>query len=343
MKEKVIITDVTRMGEPRVCVAGYLERSHDCVRPVFSPWSGPTEEWLSIDGQVVVRPFSVVELDLKEKNPSPPHTEDWIIDSTYRVKRGMLTPIQQNAFLTRIEDRSVESIFGATINREPGFEHLSAYVKFGEGKRSLGTIRPKTLGEVCYREKVEEGKLDYRIAFTDQTGEEYRLAVTDLAFRRFLEHTTLVKGKSRDEAAQLLAATLRGSRMFLRIGLARSWKEYPDRCYLQITGVYSFPDYLEGRCFADFSPERKSELMTEKERASPTHVAQPTVHEAHAKAYSVEAIRRRYPKAYAQWTETDDARLRELYAQRKTIAELADIFERKPSAIRSRLAKLGML
>jgi len=36
--------------------------------------------------------------------------------------------------------------------------------------------------------------------------------------------------------------------------LARGWERYPDRCYVQITGVYSFPDYLSGRCFADFAP-----------------------------------------------------------------------------------------
>jgi hypothetical protein len=28
--------------------------------------------------------------------------------------------------------------------------------------------------------------------------------------------------------------------------------QFPDRCYLQVNGVYSDPDYLGGRCFADF-------------------------------------------------------------------------------------------
>lgn len=42
------------------------------------------------------------------------------------------------------------------------------------------------------------------------------------------------------------------SQVYLRIGLARGWKKYPDRCFLQITGVYTFPDYLDGKIFADF-------------------------------------------------------------------------------------------
>jgi len=45
---------------------------------------------------------------------------------------------------------------------------------------------------------------------------------------------------------------LQATRVYLRIGLARHWKRFPDRCFLQITGVYSFPDYLGGRCHADF-------------------------------------------------------------------------------------------
>ena len=62
-----------------------------------------------------------------------------------------------------------------------------------------------------------------------------------------------------------------------------------------------------------------------------------------SKAYKVEQIRREYPKAYAKWTEEEDIRLRNEYAQGKRISELAEIFQRKPSAINSRLQKLGLL
>ena len=61
------------------------------------------------------------------------------------------------------------------------------------------------------------------------------------------------------------------------------------------------------------------------------------------KAYDVEQIRREYPKAYAKWTEEEDTRLRNEYTQGRTANELAKSFQRKPSAIRSRLRKLGLL
>jgi hypothetical protein len=44
--------------------------------------------------------------------------------------------------------------------------------------------------------------------------------------------------------------------MFLRIGLARHWEKHPERCHLQITGIYTFPDYLNGRTFTDFAIPR---------------------------------------------------------------------------------------
>lgn len=47
-----------------------------------------------------------------------------------------------------------------------------------------------------------------------------------------------------------------------------------------------------------------------------------------------------HPHAYEKWTESDDIRLKELFLAGKTAKELSDIFQRQPSAIRSRLRKL---
>ena len=89
----------------------------------------------------------------------------------------------------------------------------------------------------------------------DAAGAVYRLAVTDLAWRYYAEsmHT------SQQMASTTVAAALQSVRsdkeIFLRIGLARGWSQHPDRCYLQVTGIHTFPDYLGGRTFADYAPE----------------------------------------------------------------------------------------
>jgi hypothetical protein len=56
-----------------------------------------------------------------------------------------------------------------------------------------------------------------------------------------------------DEAIPQLTQVFNQRTTFLRIGLARHWDKFPDRCYLQVTGIYTFPDYLRGRNFTDFA------------------------------------------------------------------------------------------
>jgi len=258
MKTKIVITDLTRMQGTRICIAGYT-REYECVRPVF--WSsGLVERWLSDRGKVVIRPFAIVEFDLQEHRPEPPHTEDWIIDQVYRQNFGILDSEKQEPFLKKIADKSVASIFGTPVLREEGW-----YIEKGTGTRSLGTVIPKRIKQVSYVKK-ETGKWDYRLAFMDSTGEAYHLGVTDLAFRYLLDNARIRMGVSPEDAARYLTDFFQKARLYLRIGLSRNWEKHPDRCFLQITGVHAFPDYLRGRCFADLALS-KHELLDAEETA----------------------------------------------------------------------------
>lgn len=248
MKQTLIVTDLTRMREPRVCLAGYLP-DMTCVRPLFRH-GDVTESWLRGGTEVVVRPFAVVELDLLEHRPQPPHTEDWHVGSRYRRELGVLRVADRLDLLRDIEDASVQAMFDGPIERRPG-----ASVAAGGGSRSLGTVAVRQVGPVCYRER-DVGKWDYRLAFRDNAGAPYELAVTDLAFRAFLDWLRLDGELPAILAAQRLTSALRAAdRLYLRLGLTRGdWDEHLGRCFLQVTGVYSFPDYLDGRCYADFFP-----------------------------------------------------------------------------------------
>ncbi len=247
MKATLTITDLTRMQGDRVCVAGYLP-DNTCVRPVFAK-GGLTEEWLRLRGNTAIRPFAVIEFDVlgKPSLPLPPHTEDRTIDSVHRIRRGVLTPEERAEWCAQAEECDVAAIFGATIHDEGG-----PFVLAGEGTRSLGTVRVKRLEAVQFSPGAN-GRWQYRLDFTDQSGQRYRLPVTDLAFRTYLDYLRDRRAVPPDMVAHRLTAILRANPVFLRIGLARGWERHPDRCYVQITGVYSFPDYLSGRCFADFA------------------------------------------------------------------------------------------
>ncbi len=258
MKTLLTITDLTRMQGNRVCIAGYT-RDGTCVRPVFPPGRGITEGWLYSGDEPVIRPWAQVEFDLLQKKPAPPHTEDWLIHQGYRVRKGMVLPLQQQAALKKIADPNVATIFAATIHHDVGY-----YVMAGEGSRSLGTVAAEEI-EVHYTLRPPES-WEYRMSFRDRAGQDYRLAVPDLAFRYFLDHRRIVEGADPAEAARCLTEVLRAAEVHLRIGLARGWEKYPDRCYLQITGVYSFPDYLGGRCFADFGRVANGSVITRPRR-----------------------------------------------------------------------------
>ena len=61
------------------------------------------------------------------------------------------------------------------------------------------------------------------------------------------------------------------------------------------------------------------------------------------KAYQVDVVRQTYPKAYERWTPDEDEQLKIKFRAGVSVSELATYFQRQPSAIRSRLRKLGLL
>lgn len=246
MKTTLLITDVTRMSGNRVCVAGYNSQ-WQCVRPVCA--QGLHEDWLYMGGIPVVRPFAEIELDLQERRPTPPHTEDYLCDPAYKRPIRLLGLHHRSVVMARILDTDVASIFGTPVHRDAG-----CYVSEGSGQRSLGTVLAKTVTTVIYGIDAYN-RWDYRVNFSDAHDERYSLRVTDLTFRYYADYLHSSKAMDPDTVSHTLTQHLKSSQVYLRIGLARGWEKFPDRCYLQITGVHTFPDYLAGKCFADYAPE----------------------------------------------------------------------------------------
>ena len=60
------------------------------------------------------------------------------------------------------------------------------------------------------------------------------------------------------------------------------------------------------------------------------------------KSYSVEQKRQMYPRAYDPWTEEEEERLKEGFARGLSVEQLAQQHGRGPTAIRSRLERLGL-
>ncbi len=243
-RRQMIVTDITRMEGDRVCVGGYLEDGTP-IRPVVER-GGPDEAWLKAARGGPVSPFSTLELHVGKapKRFHLPHTEDRIVPkSGHRVLR-MLPAAEQMALLERSLSPAVRAIFDAEIHADPSGP-WGRYVRVGEGARSLGTVRARGVTAVRYHHYPDRGRWDYRLRFVDESGEEFQLAVVDLAFRGRLDDLRAGRVSS-DAAARRTQIALQSETVYLRIGLARGWDRHPDRCYLQITGVYGFDEGERG-------------------------------------------------------------------------------------------------
>jgi hypothetical protein len=226
---ELTLTDVTRMHEGRICIAG-LDDNGRCVRPVV-PKGNLWEEFLTSIRGSTIRPFSRLSVCLLDHEPDPPHTEDWTFNPWATAFIGQTDRSAAEAMLTRAADPCVAAIFGAPIHHDEGW-----YVRHGEGSRSLGTVIPHEITDVAVV-LADERRVRVRIGFADAAGEAYRLSVTDLSLLRWCADQCRREGAP-DPVADRLRRSLSRRMPFLRIGLARHWAKHPDRCHLQITGVY---------------------------------------------------------------------------------------------------------
>ncbi|MCK4828484.1 HRDC domain-containing protein, partial [bacterium] len=230
--KRLIITDLSRMGGNRVCIFG-IDENKQHIRPVL-PDSMVNERYLfDKSGKLIIKPFAEIEFGFLHLKPSPPHTEDFEIDTNYEPKLiRNLSENESKMFLEKILDEFVKEIFGATI-------HGNRYICPEEGERSLGTVKAMEILSVNYSME-ESGKYKYRITFSDMSGEIYDLPVTDCAFRKYCDAQRIQVGKDMDSISDELQQRLNDSDVYLRVGLTRVFE---DKHWLQISGVHVFSDH----------------------------------------------------------------------------------------------------
>jgi len=299
-----------------VCIVG-IDRNFQSIRPVL-PLPGVLREHLYIKSKLAIRPRAKVRFDFHKVPIEPPHIEDLGFDPKSIVCEGLCTDTEWEKVLKASSFRSVQDIFYACLQED-------RWVEPGANTRSLGTVSQIQVISVNLQE--QSGERRYRLYFTDQTGHQYdNVTISDLAFRALCD-AELNRCSSLLSVSQQLTDRLKSAdRLYLRLGLARPWAprdvSFGPRCWMQVTGISTFPDYLGGRSFADF----ETAMQISK-----------------TKTYDVEEIREKHPKAYTKWTDDEDNSLRNDYLRGKTVEELTSKLQRKPGAIRSRLIRLGLL
>lgn len=245
VRQTIVITDLTQMPEgDQVCVVGISENG-ECIRPVCE--GGFQKRYLYVGKNVVIRPRARIEFDFTEAKIEPPHIEDRTFDPSFIINHGLCSNADWESILRNSSYARVEDIYN-------GFLQDGKWVKPGSPTRSIATLSKASTANVQVPEW--EGKLRYRLSFRDVTGHLFDCAVSDLAFRELIYKEVKKNNHPRSDVSRELTGILkRVDLIYLRLGLARPFKKSTadePRCYLQVTSVHTFPDYLHGKTFADF-------------------------------------------------------------------------------------------
>lgn len=245
MRQVIVITDLTQMpAGDEVCVVGINEKG-ECIRPVCE--GGFKKKYLYVGKSVVVRPRARIEFDLTEANIEPPHVEDRTFNPSSIIDHGLCNDDAWDNILRNSSYVRVEDIYD-------GFLQDRNWVKPGSGTRSIATLSQASIASVQLPEW--NGKLRYKLSFRDITGNLFDCPVSDLAFRELNYKQVKRNNRPRYDVSSELTVILKNVKhIYLRLGLARPFKKSAadePRCYLQVTGVHTFPDYLGGKTFADF-------------------------------------------------------------------------------------------
>jgi hypothetical protein len=258
MWQEIIITDVTRMSGDKVCVAG-INHKGACVRPLLAYPNAIREADLYEGDTVIIRPRAVVNMFLEpEPEPEPPHCEDHLWSNPNQIE-FLREPNDRiwKGVLERTSFPTVSDIFQADIRK-------NKMVAPGDGVRSLGTIKPASIDKFGYY-RVQMGEnlnVKYQLSFTDQGGNAFvSLPVTDLSLRYYVDYLYAQGRLHPAKIRSFLESKFQKTDVWLRLGLTRPFqKSDADQkwCYIQVTGIYTFPDYLKGRCFDDFKQRTQS-------------------------------------------------------------------------------------
>jgi len=223
MPVQALITDVTSLGSPRVCIAGLADE-----RAIRLHSRTPSETWVDEIGGLM--PGDVIDVEWKPHDTHyPPHVEDGSWDPTgcRKVKRLSEDTLVQR--LGELAFSSVEEAFGL-----PWIQAANGNCAFrpGRGSLSLASVHASSVSV-----RIEFGKP--RVAFADGTRKWAGVPLQDLAVRRHLRSCA----KCQSEATYRLQAEFQGSAALLRVGLAREWPvgDYAPACWMQVNHVFLIP------------------------------------------------------------------------------------------------------
>ncbi len=231
-RDEVLILAMTKMLSG-ICTAGFTRERDPLtglrwVRPVRDFCTVQIGDMTDADGDLI-RCYDVVELNLIEPRPDPPHVEDWLVDFVHQRPRVLrrLGGEQRAAFFPKYLDPAPEDVL---------VHHT----------RSLCLVQPE---QVWARFSLDSysGKYEARMGFVldgdvnhPRAVSRRGVSVTDLKWRALGRSWLGEDGGTLTLDHEALFERLHAEALYLAVGLSRNWR---GAYWPLVVGVHVVPDY----------------------------------------------------------------------------------------------------
>ncbi|GEM_PF-6753432 len=204
-------------------------------------------------------PFNRMEcIYSKPSSLEPPHIEDRIVHFLQYEKT--CDEASRKRGLQFISHSTLQEIFGAVPD---GNQDHRLFLADTPPLRSLGTLALSALPKLhCVMSKYHDEKRVYKLTLKD--GDAFESKWVPIVDLRFLNYVEWKQGEKRETTDTIIHEFhdrfQKADFIFIRLGLTRIFPTYPRSDYpargfwLQATGIYPFPDYLDTFDFWSYSP-----------------------------------------------------------------------------------------
>ena len=232
---EIIITDLTRFKDPNiVCIVGINPTTNECIRPL---------PYLLIDEcrRLNILPGAILHGNFQTRPVVAPHIED----RNYQGQLSFKGPCTAESFMSILKaTESLDAEDGFSVSLPIRQKYIPTITPPDKSIITL-SVNPSKLSIVP--DSYKPGKI--RVTFSDKSGHTFQyLSITDLGFFNYAE-----RHSQEDNFSKLNNFIHSQDEVYVRLGLSREFTS-PDRrtgFWLQVNGIYTFPNYLEEiRCCA---------------------------------------------------------------------------------------------
>ncbi|MBN1233248.1 MAG: hypothetical protein JXA60_07845 [Candidatus Coatesbacteria bacterium] len=249
-KLQIIVLDISKLANNTFRFSGFQPIRGKFIQPSKNdkPWEF-TE--FQHNAQYILKPFSIVYVVGYFPKYKEPFIENFMVESSrnfYHI--GNLKRNQCSDFLEMISRRDIQNIYGEKVIQ-------NKYYLEGTVRRSLGMLRVKQVNSFIYCRNQKKQKDEYRLSFMDNTNEEYNsIQIIDLNLRTYCNYLHYKCRESYEKISGNLLDFLQKKKIYLQLCLSNpvvNTENEHGRMFLQVSGIYTFPNYLKGKTFIDFS------------------------------------------------------------------------------------------